>query len=155
MQNFSSSSSSFIHELSGHHWPLQTPALHSYPQRRFTWQQTLKYSGARSHQPYTCVTRRIRRRVDHILIWHLLPLSRYLPHYTSSKVNKHSGEKLVKTVLHQVCRILSFWHQQHLALVSSVLLVLTSNGLLRALQGDYLCTITESLWSLCDNGILS
>lgn len=91
----------------------------------------------------------------HIWIRHLVPLSWYLPHHTSSKVNKHSGEKLVKTVLHQVCCILYFWHQEHLVLASSALLVLTSNGLLRALQGDYLCTISESLWSLRDNGILS
>lgn len=51
--------------------------------------------------------------------------------------------------------MLSLWHQEHLALASSAPRVVTSNGLLRASRGDYLCTISGSLWSLCDNSILS
>ena len=49
----------------------------------------------------------------------------------------------------------SLWHQEHLAVASSAPRAVTSNGLLRASQGDYLCTISGSLWSLCDNSILS
>lgn len=51
--------------------------------------------------------------------------------------------------------MLSLWHQEHLARASSARRVVTSNGLLSASQGDYLCTISGSLWSLCDNSILS
>ena len=51
--------------------------------------------------------------------------------------------------------MLSLWHHEHLAVASSAPRVVTSNGLLRASQGDYLCTISRSLWSLCDNSILS
>lgn len=39
----------------------------------------------------------------------------------------------------------SLWHQEHLAPASSAPRLLTSNGLLRASQGDYLCTISGSL----------
>lgn len=134
--------------------PLTSADSHSAspPLGGVTWQQTLKHSGERrSHQLNTWRTRRRVTSWSDICchshdIYHIIQ---------AQKSINIRGEKLVKTVLPQVCRILSFWHQEHLALASSALLVLTSNGLLRALQGDYLCTISESLWSLCDNGILS
>lgn len=92
---------------------------------------------------------------------------RYLPHKMSWKVNKHIqmegvcacvwGGNRWKQELFCIRPVfmLSLWHQERLAMASSALRVVTSNRLLRASQGDYLCTISGSLWSLCDNSILS
>lgn len=56
--------------------------------------------------------------------------------------------------------VLLFFHLASVTVSSSfcsamtTVCVVTSNGLLRGLHGDYLCTISASLWSLCDNSIL-
>lgn len=158
MQNFTSS---FIPEVSGHDWPLQSQTqLCSVTLWGVTWQQRLKHSGEfRFHQLNICVTLWTRRSVTP---WSEICCHsyRYLPHEKSSKVNKHiqrDGENRWKQELFYIRSVfmLSLWHQEHLALASSAPRLVTSNGLLRASQGDYLCTISGSLWSLCDNSILS
>lgn len=64
---------------------------------------------------------------------------RYIPHEKSSKVNKHiqrEGENRWKQELFYIRSVfmLSLWHQEHLALASLALRLLTSNGLFRASQ---------------------
>lgn len=123
--------------------------------RDVSWQQTLSHAGeCRSHQLYTCVTGWTRRRVTSWsdICCHSHDIYHIIQAQKSINIREKNWWKLF--YIRSVAYFL-FWLQEHLVLASSALLVLTSNGLLRALQGDYLCTISESLWSLCDNGILS
>lgn len=142
-------------------WPQQNQTqLCSFTWWSITWQQTLKLSGEFSFlQLHICVT--LWTEVSHPDLRFaatLIVIYRIKHAQKSINIFRGKGEKnrwkqelfYIRSVF-----VLSLRHQEHLTLASSAPRVVTSNGLLRALQGDYLCTISGSLWSLCDNSILS
>lgn len=160
MQNFTGS---FRPELSGHDW-LRDPA------------RLLRRRTARRHQPAKSETlwriehftpakhlcRTVNMKKCHTLIWDSPPLSSDIYRIKWAKKSTNilrwkGGGNRWKQELFCIRSVfmLSLWHQEHLAVAYSAPRVVTSNGLLRASQGDYLCTISGSLWSLCDNSILS